>query len=83
MAARPETMRRFGWRPIVSEAQAAQLLRHELKHHRAWSQRRPDSKWCYDNLLAIKPGNWFKYMKNPRNGYCSICVWRMPENHSG
>lgn len=78
MSATPETLRRLGYRPIVSDAQAAQLLRHELKHHRAWSQREPRRTWNYDELLAIKPGNWFKFMRNPRNGYCSVMVWRMP-----
>jgi hypothetical protein len=71
----PETLREYGYRPIVSDAQAAQLLRHELKHHANWQQRDPARVWDYRTLLLIKPGNWFAFLKNNRNGYCSLVIW--------
>lgn len=72
-----ETLRAFGWRLIASDAHAAQLLRRELKHHAKWQQRSNGSRsWNYRNLLEIKSGNWYKFLKNPRNGYCSILIWR-------
>jgi hypothetical protein len=79
----PETLRKYGWQPIVSDMQAAQLLRHELKHHAAWQQREPRRTWDYRDLLAIKKGNWFTYIKNKHNGYCSILVWRISRDFGG
>ena len=67
---------RNGYRQIASDAHAAQLLRRELKHHAQWQQRSPTRKWDYRELLAIKAGNWYKFMRNKRNGYCSILIWR-------
>lgn len=68
-----ETLRKDGWRPIVSERQAWQLMRRELKHHRKWQHKRTWSD--YDKILAIKPGNWFKFMKNKANRHTSILIW--------
>jgi len=73
-----ETLREFGYQPIVSDAQAAQLLRRELKHHRQWQQRDKTRSWNMDNLLSIKRGNWFKFIKNHRNGHCAILIWHKP-----
>jgi hypothetical protein len=67
-----ETLRKFGWQPIVSEAHAAQLLRRELKHHANWQQRDPDRWWDYRRLLMIQKGNWYATIKNKKNGYCKI-----------
>lgn len=73
-----ETLRKYGWKPIVSEAQAHQLLRHELKHHRRFQQKDPQRVWSFNNLLQIKQGNWYKFMKNRNNGFCSILIWVAP-----
>ena len=71
-----ETLKQFGWQRIASDAHAAQLLRRELKHHSRWQQRDPTYRWDYRVLLAIKRGSWFKFLKNRKNGYCSILIWR-------
>ena len=73
----PETLARYGWRPIVSDAHAAQLLRRELKHHARHQQRGSGVNWDYRTLLAITRGNWYKLMGNPDNGHCGILIWRM------
>lgn len=70
-----ETLRRYGWRKIVSEVQAWQLLRHELKHHANWQQRDLYRRWDFRPLLDIKVGTWFKYLGNPKNGHCSLLLW--------
>lgn len=67
-----------GWKPIVSDKQASQLLRHELKHHAAWQQRVPGYVWDVRRLLAFKRGNWFKFIRNRENGCCSIMIWNDP-----
>jgi hypothetical protein len=67
-----ETLLKFGWKPIVSEAQANQLLRRDLKHHANWQQRDPDRWWDYRRLLMIQKGNWYATIKNKKNGYCKI-----------
>lgn len=72
----PDVLLKYGWRKIASDAHALQLLRRELKHHEAWQQRTPGREWNYNNLLAIQTGNWYHFMKNPRNGHCSIIIWR-------
>ena len=72
-----EVWRSYGWKPIVSESQAHQLLRHELKHHRRFQQKNPQHSWSYEDLLRIKKGNWYKY-SNKINGavssHCSILI---------
>ena len=68
----PETLRRHGWKKIASDAHATQLLRRELKHHAQWQQRAKTRTWDYRTLLEIKPGNWYTFLKNKHNGYCSI-----------
>ena len=68
------TLLNHGWRPIVSDAQAAQLLRRELKHQMKQEQRGKDLHLSRKDLLALKPGNWFKIIHNPR--WHSIRVWR-------
>lgn len=68
------TLRKYGWKPIVSEAQAHQLLRHEIKHRRRFQQKDPQRVWSYEDLLRIKKGNWYKYMKNKSNGHCSLLI---------
>jgi hypothetical protein len=72
----------FGWRPIVSDKQATQLLRIEIKHHARFQQRCysfdiPLHKWDYRRLLEIKKGNWYKIMKNRENSLTSILI-RIP-----
>ena len=63
--------RKYGWRPIVSEAQAAVLMRRELKRLRSRAQRREakkeevwryDASYNYERLLNIKVGSWFKFV---------------------
>lgn len=76
----PETLRKYGWQRIASDAHAAQLLRHELKHHAQWQQRGRAATWDYRTLLAIKRGNWFTFVGNEHNGNCSLVVYRMPTN---
>lgn len=71
---RVEILRKYGWKPIVSEAQAHQLLRHELKHRQKFQQRDPKRVWSYNYLLSIKKGNWYKHLKNNHNGYCSLLI---------
>lgn len=73
-----EALRQYGWKPIVSDAQAWHLLRREMKHHAKFQQRNSDMNWDYRTLLAIKKGNWFKFLGNPRNGQCSIMIWVRP-----
>ena len=70
-----EALQKFGYRQIKSEAQAWQLLRRELKRRAKWQQRDPSIQRNDTRLLAIKPGNWFKLLKNPRNPYYGILVW--------
>lgn len=69
-----------GWRPIASDAHAAQLLRRELKYYSKWQQRDTQNTFAWDvrRLLAIKRGNWYKFLRNSRNRYCSIVIWPMP-----
>lgn len=68
-----------GWKRIKSEAHAAHLLRRELKHHAQWQQRNKDMTWDYRQLLRINKGNWYKFMKNRTNRYCSILIWERKE----
>ena len=74
-----DTLRREGWQRIASDAHAAQLLRRELKHHAKMQQRNRSASWDYRRLLQIKPGNWYKFLRNPRNVYCSILIWIIEE----
>lgn len=63
--------RKYGWRPIVSEAQATVLMRRELKRLRSRAQRRVskqsevhrfDASYTYEYLLCIKVGTWYKFV---------------------
>lgn len=74
---KPETLLKNGWRPIVSEAQAAQLLRRELKQFANQQQRGPDYPLSMRHLLAFKKGNWYKFLRNRKNSPRSILLWRM------
>lgn len=74
---KPETLLKNGWRPIVSEAQAAQFLRRELKQFANRQQRNPDRPLSLRYLLAIKTGNWYKFYRSRENGICQILLWRM------
>lgn len=77
-----EALKICGWRKIASDAHASQLLRRELKHHLRFQQRNmskgiASDQWSYRDLLNIKKGNWYKFMKNKTNSNCGIIVWRM------
>jgi len=77
-----ELLYRYGWRPIVSDEQAAQLLRREIKHHARFQQTRyslgiPPHQWDYRQLLEIKKGNWYNIIKNKENSFTSIQI-RIP-----
>lgn len=74
-----DTLRKYGWKPIASDAHANQLLRRELKHHAKWQQRGSDRQCDYRTLLAIKRGNWYRFLGNPRNAQCSILISRQHE----
>jgi len=74
--------RKYGWRPIVSEAQATVLMRRQLKKLRSGAQRRESQKsrmegcwgqtaYNYDGLLRIKVGTWYKFIKQV-NGYSAL-----------
>ena len=55
-------MLQYGYQQIRSDAQAAQLIRRELKGLRAEQQRRLSIWGCdFDRLLRIKVGAWFKF----------------------
>lgn len=58
-----QTLREFGYKPIASEAHAAQLLRRELKNLAKLSQKPGVRSWSYHELLQIKRGNWYKFSK--------------------
>lgn len=73
-----DTLRKHGWRPIVSDAHANQLLRRELKHHAKWQQRCRDHQLDCCRLLQIRPGNFYKFMKNAMNYHWSILIWIRP-----
>lgn len=68
----PQKLIEYGYRPIRSWAQADQLLRRELKHHRQWQQRTGRTFDC-QRLLKIKPGNWFSIMKRCENA--GLVIW--------
>lgn len=68
-----DVLRRYGYRPIVSDAQALQILRRELKHHSSAQQRDPTLRWDYRDLLAIKKGNWFKFVRNCQHR--GVLIW--------
>lgn len=74
---KPETLRNRGWSPIVSEAQAAQLLRRQIKAMANRQQRHTDYPFCMRDLLAFKKGNWYKFLRDSENGRCRILLWRM------
>lgn len=67
--------RKYGWRPIVSEAQATVLMRRELKRLRSQYQRRhskkawpvhswPQGVYDFSKVLNIKVGSWYKFIAN-------------------
>ena len=68
------TLRKYGYRQIVSDAEALKLLRRELKFHAMQQDRNPNHRVDCRYLLAIQCGNWFRLMRN--NPYCSILIWR-------
>jgi hypothetical protein len=55
--------RRHGYQQIVSDAQAYQLLRREVKQMRANSQRRAENRCNAVKLLQIKKGAWFQLVR--------------------
>lgn len=57
-----DRLRKNGWRPIVSDAQASQLLRRQLKLLAKRQQRHGIGIRDQRELLAIKPGNWWKIL---------------------
>ena len=74
MHMRLELLRKHGWRPIVSDAQATNLLRRELKHHQQHQDRvigsQPPTKpptYRFETLLQIKKGNWYKFVKDSQH----------------
>lgn len=65
-----EVMRTFGWRPIVSDAQAFQLLRRTMKDylklcHRYYSAHKWVPEWFlarhHETMTKLKPGSWYRY----------------------
>lgn len=70
MAHHEAVMKQFGWKKIVSEAQAFQLLRRAIKDYRKLesiylSRNREVPLWVHMNhaerMLKTKPGNWYRY----------------------
>ena len=58
-------MLQYGWRQIKSDAQAAQLIRRELKGMAAEQRRRmPVNGWDFDWMLWIRAGAWFKFYQH-------------------
>lgn len=76
-----QRLKEAGFKPIVSEKQAIQLLRRELKFRRSQQQRHPNMVWNYDDLLAIKRGNWFRFVTY--KGCCSITIWPVTDYQKG
>jgi len=74
---KPETLLKYGWSPIVSDAQAAQLLRRQIKAMANQKQRCSDYPFCMRYLLAFKKGNWYKFLRNSENDNCRILLRRM------
>ena len=59
-------MMQYGYQQIRSDAQAAQLIRRELKGLRAEQQRRFPVWGCdFDWLLRIKVGAWYRLVTLP------------------
>ena len=59
-----------GFREIKSDAQAYQLLRKQLKRMARYQQHNQEAKWNIPaTLLAIKKGNWYRYLVTERLVY--------------
>lgn len=71
-----KTLRKFGYKPIASEAHAAQLLRRELKNLAKLSQKPEVRGWYCHELLQIKHGNWYKFYR-AFNGRRMLLVFRV------
>jgi hypothetical protein len=58
-----EILLAHGWRKITSVAHANVLLRREIKRMNARQQRYGQQLVCFEWLLWIKPGVWFKFAR--------------------
>jgi len=69
-----ETAVKRGYSPIVSDKQAYNFLRREIKSQHKRSQRanRP-GVFDYADLMKIKKGNWFQFFRLS-SGRCYLCV---------
>ena len=67
-------LRENGFRQVRSERHAYQLTRWWLKHL-AKNQQRQQPERCMFDLLAIKPGAWFKIVHGSQ-GRKAIVTWR-------
>lgn len=65
-----ETLLSAGFREIKSDAHAYQLLRKQLKRMARYQQHNREAKWNIPaTLLAIKKGNWYRYLVRERLVY--------------
>jgi hypothetical protein len=66
-----------GFRQVRSELHAYQLIRWWLKHL-AKNQQRQLPERCLFDLLAIKPGVWFKIFRSNNSHHKALLFWHGP-----